>query len=180
MNQLAEEMRTNHPALLAADSRTNAAAAGLAAVRTWEDPMIQVGGMAAEETMRAEDGDILYGVEQKLPLFGKPAAARRVARAELGVEMANADYQFQILKSELAKVAFRAGAGRTDRRDWRTGPDLAANDGRRHGGQIPIRPGHPGRVPASPERAGQAHDPTSDRSGQPYALAGQFEPPIGS
>ncbi len=34
VNQLAEEMRTNHPALLAADSRTNAAAASLAAVRT--------------------------------------------------------------------------------------------------------------------------------------------------
>jgi len=108
VNQLAEEMRTNHPALLAADSRTNAAAAGVAAVRTWEDPMLRLGGMASDQEMRAENGDILYGVEQKLPLFGKPAAARRVARAELGVEMANADYQFQILKSDLAKVAFRA------------------------------------------------------------------------
>ena len=108
VNQLAEEMRTNHPALLAADSRTNAAAAGLAAVRTWEDPMLRLGGMASDQEMRAENGDILYGVEQKLPLFGKPAAARRIARAELGVEMANADYQFQILKSDLAKVAFRA------------------------------------------------------------------------
>ncbi len=107
VNQLAEEMRTNHPALLAADSRTNAAAASLAAVRTWDDPMLKLGGMAADQEMRAEDGDILYGVEQKLPLWGKPGLARRVARAELSVEMANADYQFQILKSELAKIAFR-------------------------------------------------------------------------
>ncbi len=107
VNQFAEEMRTNHPALAAAAARTNAAAAGVAAVRTWEDPMVRVGGMAADEMMRAENGDILYGAEQKLPLWGKPALARRVAIAELGVESANADYQFQILRSEFAQAMFR-------------------------------------------------------------------------
>lgn len=107
VNQLAEEMRTNHPALLAASARTNAAAAGVAGVRTWQDPKIILGGMAAEEMMRADDGDIMYGAEQMLPLWGKPGLAKRVARAELAVETANADYQFQILKSELAKTAFR-------------------------------------------------------------------------
>ena len=107
VNQLAEEMRTNNPALLAANARTNAASAGVAGVRTWEDPKIILGGMAADEMMRAEDGDIMYGAEQMLPLWGKPGLARRVARAELAVESANADYQFQILKSALAKAAFR-------------------------------------------------------------------------
>jgi len=107
VNQLAEEMRTNHPALLASEARTNAAAAGLGAVRTWEDPKLILGGMAADQAMRADDGDIIYGAEQKLPLWGKPAAAKRIARAGLAVEMANADYQFQILKSELARTAFR-------------------------------------------------------------------------
>lgn len=106
VNQLAEEMRTNHPALRAAEARTNAAAAGVAGVRTWQDPKIILGGMAADEMMRAEDGDIMYGAEQMLPLWGKPAAAKRIARAELAVEMANADYQFQLRKSELAKTAF--------------------------------------------------------------------------
>jgi outer membrane protein TolC len=101
-------MRTNHPALRAASSRTNAAAASVAAVRTWEDPMISLGGMAADTAMRADEGDVIYGAEQKLPLWGKPALARRVARAELAVETANAEYRFQILKSELAKTAFRA------------------------------------------------------------------------
>jgi len=108
VNQLAEEMRTNHPALLAANARTNAAAAGVAGIRTWQDPRIILGGMAADEMMRADDGDIMYGAEQMLPLWGKPGLARRVARAELAVETANADYQFQILKSELAKTVFRA------------------------------------------------------------------------
>jgi len=108
INQLAEEMRTNHPALLAAGARTNAAAASLNAVRTWEDPMLRVGGLVAREEMRADDGDVIYGAEQKLPLFGKPALARRVARSELDVESANAAAQFQIRRSELAKVVFRA------------------------------------------------------------------------
>ena len=105
--RLAEEMRTNHPALLAMVARTNAAAAGVRAVRTWDDPMLRVGGLAAREDMRADDGDIIYGAEQKLPLFGKPALARRAAQVELDVEMASADYQFQILRSELAKLTFR-------------------------------------------------------------------------
>jgi outer membrane protein TolC len=107
VNQLAEEMRTNHPALLAAGFRTNAAAASLSAVRTWEDPMVRAGGLAAEQMMRAEDGDILYGAEQKLPLWGKPALARRVAQAEFAVESQNANLQFQLLKSQLAKLLFR-------------------------------------------------------------------------
>src|ERR1041385_8504271 len=106
LGALTEEMRTNHPALSAARERTNAAAANLAAVRTWSDPTIRAGGMGAREEMRADEGDILYGVEQKLPLFGKPALARNVARAELATDAANADYQFQIQRSELAKAAF--------------------------------------------------------------------------
>ncbi len=64
--------------------------------------------MAAREEMRADEGDLIYGVEQKLPLFGKPGLARAVARAELATEMANADYRFQILRRELAQTVFRA------------------------------------------------------------------------
>lgn len=110
VNQLAEELSTNHPALTAARARTNAAAAGVAAVRTWEDPMATLGVMTAETSMRKDDGDLIYGLEQKLPLFGKTQLARRVARAELEVETANAATQFQTLRSELAKALFRAGA----------------------------------------------------------------------
>ncbi|HWI58828.1 MAG TPA: TolC family protein, partial [Bacillota bacterium] len=106
ISSLAEELRAKHPALQAAWARTNAAAANVQGVRNWEDPMARVGGMAAREEFRASDGDIIYGAEQKLPLFGKPELARRVARAELATETANAEYQFQILRRELAKLAF--------------------------------------------------------------------------
>jgi cobalt-zinc-cadmium efflux system outer membrane protein len=107
INQLAEELRTNHPALQAADARTNAAAANVASVRTWEDPMARVGGMAARRDMRAGEGDLLYGVEQKLPVFGKPQRARAVAQAGLDAEQAGASYQFQRLRSDLAKSLFK-------------------------------------------------------------------------
>ena len=107
ITSLAEEMRGKSPALQAARARTNAAAANVGTVRTWDDPMARLGGMAAREDMRASEGDLIYGVEQKLPLFGKPNFARRVARAELSTETANADYQFQILRRELAKAVFR-------------------------------------------------------------------------
>lgn len=105
---LAEELRTNHPALQAAAARTNAAAANVASVRTWDDPMVRVGGMAAETMMRAGEGDLLYGVEQKLPLFGKPQRARAVAQTELATEQANASYQFQLLRRDLAIALFKA------------------------------------------------------------------------
>src|SRR4029079_6808948 len=108
LNQLTEEMRTNHPALRAAYARTNAAAAGVGAVRTWEDPMVRVGGMGAREMMRAEDGDIIYGVEQKLPLFNKPGLSRRVAQAEMATQAAEAEDRVQNLRKDLAKAAFRA------------------------------------------------------------------------
>lgn len=109
---LAEELRTNHPALQAALARTNAAAANLAAVRTWDDPTARLGGMAARPMMRAEDGDLIYGVEQKLPLFGKPARERAVARAELDVEHANAELLFQTLRRDLARALFEAALAR--------------------------------------------------------------------
>lgn len=108
VNELSLELQTNHPALRAADARTNAAYQNLRAIRTWEDPMARVGGMIAEEEMRAEDGDLIYGVEQKLPLFGKPKVARTMAAAEVSMEEARGNFAFQTLRRDLARAAFRA------------------------------------------------------------------------
>jgi len=108
LNALADEARTNNPALRAADARVDAARANERSVRTWEDPMLRLGLMGAERSMRRDDGDLLYGVEQKLPLWGKPQAERRVAQAETAVEQASVTNRFQQLRRDLAKAVFAA------------------------------------------------------------------------
>jgi cobalt-zinc-cadmium efflux system outer membrane protein len=56
--------------------------------------------------MRREDGDLIFGVEQKLPLFRKPAAERDLAQAEHGAAESMVEYQFQLLRLELARAMF--------------------------------------------------------------------------
>ena len=109
LNALAEEMRTNHPALRAVESRVHAAVLNTNSVRTWDDPMFKFGGVTASSRgpKLSEEGDLVYGLEQKLPLFGKAGASRRVAAAEAEAEAARATYQFQILRRDLAKAAFK-------------------------------------------------------------------------
>jgi len=64
--------------------------------------------MAADEAMRAEQGDLIYGVEQMFPVFGKEKAIRETARSEIGVEKADLEYRFQTLRKTLAQALFNA------------------------------------------------------------------------
>lgn len=110
VNAFVEEMRTNHPALRAVESRVRAASFNTNAVRLWDDPVFSFGGVAASSRgpRLSEDGDLVYGLEQKLPLFGKVQATRRVAEAEAESEAARLAYQFQILRRDLVKALFKA------------------------------------------------------------------------
>jgi cobalt-zinc-cadmium efflux system outer membrane protein len=118
---LAEQARTNHPWLRAADLRADAALWGAAAVRRWEDPMARVGVMGAERMRREDDGDLIYGVEQKLPLFGKPQAARAFAQAGAQRLREEAGYRAAQLQrdvhQQLLKVAFAERALALSRED---------------------------------------------------------------
>ena len=107
LTALAEEARTNNAALRASKARIDAAKANEQSIRTWDDPMGRFGFMPAERSMRADDGDLLFGVEQKLPLFGKPQAMRRMAEAETKVENASAEMQFQQLRRDMALEIFQ-------------------------------------------------------------------------
>lgn len=102
LSDLAEEARRNHPALQAANARVDAARAAEQAIPAWDDPTLRLGGMAADSKMRVEEGDLIYGVEQSLPIFGKPRAERRVARAFMDVEAAGSELRFQQLRRDLA------------------------------------------------------------------------------
>jgi outer membrane protein, heavy metal efflux system len=100
---LVAEARTNHPALRAADVRADAAVWNASAVRTWEDPVARVGVGAASREMRREEGDVLFGLEQKLPLFGKPQAEREVAQSEAVVQRREAAFRAQQVRASLHK-----------------------------------------------------------------------------
>lgn len=104
---LADEAQTNHPGLRAAGARVNAAESEVASIRTWEDPMVMLGGQFADAAMRADEGDLIYGVQQKLPLFGLPGRERNLAREGLEVERAEETFRFQSLRRDLAQALFR-------------------------------------------------------------------------
>jgi cobalt-zinc-cadmium efflux system outer membrane protein len=108
INDYAEEARTNNAALWAARSRLKAAEQNARSIPLWRDPEVMVGGMAAETMMRMEDGDLMYGVEQMLPVFGKERAARKAARAEIPVEEADLEFQFQTIRKTLAQALIKA------------------------------------------------------------------------
>ena len=107
IDALSEEARTNHPVLRAGDARADAATWNAAAVRAWEDPVAKLGVMGADRAKRADDGDLLYGVEQKLPLFGKPQAARAVAQAEAQTQRHEAAFRALQLRRDLVKQLLR-------------------------------------------------------------------------
>ena len=106
INRLVAEARTNNPSLKAADSRVRSATLNAEAVRTWEDPMAMFGGSvySSRGFEPSEDGNLAYGVEQKLPLWGRPKLARRVAQAETSMREAEVHYRARQLRSEITKA----------------------------------------------------------------------------
>jgi outer membrane protein TolC len=143
VNTLAEEMRRHHPALQSSEALARAARLGAEAVRVWDDPTLRLGAQAADQAMRADEGDLLYGVEQKLPLFGKPKAARQVADADAATARASAVLRFQALRRDLAVALFKAALadrvveiGAQDR-EWLI-TMVAATEARYRVGQSPL------------------------------------------
>jgi outer membrane protein TolC len=82
IERLVNEAVTTHPKAQAAQERANAARAAIGMVRLWQDPQAGLGFMAARQSMRQDDGDIVAGVEQMLPRAGLYKAEKRKAEAE--------------------------------------------------------------------------------------------------
>lgn len=103
---LVDQMRTNHPALQAQASRIRAAGYAADGVRTWADPMLSFGGTVSDGARGPglrEDGNLVYELEQPLPLFGKASAARTAARRETEAEQARAEVTLQALRRDISK-----------------------------------------------------------------------------
>jgi len=109
INQLVGEMRTNHPAVRAATARADAASANTNAVRVWEDPRFVFGGSvySSRGMNPSEEGNLIYGIEQKLPLFGRARASRDLARTEAETQEARSVSEFQTRRRDLALALFK-------------------------------------------------------------------------
>jgi outer membrane protein TolC len=110
INSLVAEARTNNPSLKAADSRLRAATLNAEAVRTWDDPMFMAGGstFSSRGFDPAQEGDLAYGIEQKLPLWGRPRLTRRVTQAETSMRQADLSYRVQQLRRDIGKELLSA------------------------------------------------------------------------
>ena len=110
INRLVDEARTNSPALKAAASRVRSASLSAESIKTWEDPSALFGGSVygPKGFKPSEDGDLAYGLEQKLPLWRRPTLTRRVAEAETDMRKAQADYQARQVRSDIMKALLRA------------------------------------------------------------------------
>jgi len=110
IDRLVAEARTNDPSLKAADSRVRSATLNAETVRTWDDPMAMFGGSvySSRGFSPSEDGNLAYGVEQKLPLWGRPKLTRRVAEAEASMRGAEVNYRAAQLRNEITKALLMA------------------------------------------------------------------------
>jgi len=103
LDTLRAEVRTNHPSVAAAQARVLAADAGVRAVRLWEDPTANAGIMAADREMRADDGDLIFGVEQMLPrrkLYDARKARAGAERAIFEAETRSAALMLETLVAQ--------------------------------------------------------------------------------
>lgn len=106
IERLVTEAQAQNPALQAAGARTRAAEAAVGAVRTWDDPTASFGLSAAGARgfRTSEEGDIIYGIGQRLPLYGRPELARRAAAADASREQLSADSETQGLRRDLREA----------------------------------------------------------------------------
>ncbi len=111
INRLLAEARTNNPSLRAADSKVRSATLNAESVRTWEDPSAAFGGSVYSDKgfKPSEDGDLAYGLEQKLPLWNRPKLARQVAQTEVSMREAEVNYRARQLRDDITKALLRAG-----------------------------------------------------------------------
>lgn len=103
--QVRNDAARAHPAAVAGRYKAKAAASDVKAVRLWNDPMVGIGFMGASRMMRADDGDVMLGIEQSLPKPGMFEAERRKMEAMTRAEQEAARGSADAVGAEAAKAA---------------------------------------------------------------------------
>jgi outer membrane protein TolC len=103
IDRLMAETQGHNPALQAAGARADAASSAVAAVRTWDDPTASFGlwGSTSRGFEASQEGNLVYGLDQKLPLYGRPDLQRRLAAADASREGLASDLESQELRRDL-------------------------------------------------------------------------------
>jgi outer membrane protein TolC len=103
IEHLVAEAKGQNPALEAAGARAQAANSAVAAVRTWDDPTASFGIWAPGPGgfSSSAQGNLIYGLDEKLPLHGLPDLKRKVAAADASREQLAAGYEAQKLRRDL-------------------------------------------------------------------------------
>ena len=105
LDALRLEVRTNHPTVAAAEARAGAAAAGVRAVRLWEDPSAGLGLLGARVERRRDDGDLRVMAEQALPRRKLYDARKEQATAEYSIRQAETRSAALNLETLVAQAA---------------------------------------------------------------------------
>jgi len=105
LSRIRAEAARTHPSAIAGKHRAEAAAQDVKSVRLWEDPMVGLGFMTANEMMRQDEGDIILGLEQRLPKPGMYDAQRRKAESMQRAEIENTRGSALTASAEAARGA---------------------------------------------------------------------------
>ncbi len=104
LHDWAESARESSPALKSSLAERIAAAREKEAVRTWGDPVGVLGAGFAARDKRRDDGDMIVGIEQPLPLMGKAETMRGVAAAGEQRAITLHSTRFQQLRFDLTRT----------------------------------------------------------------------------
>lgn len=109
LTALFDEARTNNLGLRAAEARVHASRLGTETVRQWDDPKLTLGGVLSgpRRGRIEEDGDLVYGVDQKLPLWNRPRLSRDILVAETQTQATEAAFREAQLRRDVTKALLR-------------------------------------------------------------------------
>lgn len=104
IHRLEAELRSHHPALQSLSRLAQAERLNAEATRTWADPSLQFGGAVYRySSMSPEYGDLVYGVQQRLPILGKERAARSFAHTVADAASTRIEARLAELRRDLTK-----------------------------------------------------------------------------
>jgi outer membrane protein TolC len=108
IDSLIAEAQGQNPALEAAGAHAQAANSAVAAVRKWDDPTASFGVWAPGSGgfKNTQQGNLFYGLDEKLPLHGLPDLKRKVAAADASREQLAASYETQKLRRDLRVAVY--------------------------------------------------------------------------